>query len=108
MPKLHRAFMYLQCIYNMVGVTEGKFNIGDLVEVIDIGVGTREWPWGDTKVVAIYLGIEKTFSVYRYNLLKDLSEHHSSRNRSHVVWCHGKRRYICSDKDITLLAAAHT
>jgi hypothetical protein len=90
----------------MVKITEGIFNIGDLVQVIDIGAGTREWPWGDKKVVAIYLGIERTFSVFRYSLLKDLSEHHSNRNKSHVVWYQGRKRYISCDRDITLLAAA--
>ncbi len=91
----------------MVKITEGMFNIGDLVEVIDIGAGTREWPWGDKKVMAIYLGIEKTYSVYRYSLLKDLSEHQAGRNKSHVVWYKGRKRYICCDKDITLIASAN-
>ncbi len=91
----------------MTKITEGIFNIGDLVQVIDIGTGTREWPWGDQKIVAIYLGVEQTFSVFRYNLLEDISEHHSNRNKSHVVWCKGKRRYISCDRDISLLASVN-
>jgi len=91
----------------MIDVTEGIFNIGDLVEVIDIGNGTKKWPWGEKKVSAIYLGVENHNNFFRYNLLKDLSERCSSRNKSHVVWYEGKKRYIVNDSDITLLASVN-
>jgi len=80
-----------------------KLSIGDLVEFIDIGDGTDDYPWTEAPAVGIYLGkFEST--VFSYSVVKDLSapmDHHAW----HIIWSRGRRRHVCLSKDIKLLSS---
>ena len=72
------------------------FNIGDLVEIIYIGEGTVVFPWTETPVPGIYLGIME-FTHY-------VGPEESVRDICHKVWSMGKVRYINNVDEIRLLS----
>lgn len=88
--------------------TKDTFNIGDLVEVIDIGEGSEEFPWTEEPVAAIYMGLMEN-KIFGYNPIVDLSTTTCSGKETwHKVWYRGKVRYLALDKDLKLLSSHNT
>jgi len=85
-----------------------KLNVGDLVEVIDIGDGTPIRPWTENSVAAIYLGSYKSNRHFGYDSTTNMSILGRGPETWHIVWYSGKKRFIAKDTDIKLLSPHNT
>ncbi len=82
-----------------------KYELGDLVQVVDIGDGTLTAPWTETLTVGIYLGVDE-MKMFPYNAIDDLSRITPAHQVWHIVWARGRRRLVAHDGEIKLLAKA--
>jgi hypothetical protein len=82
-----------------------KYELGDLVQVVDIGDGTLTSPWTETMTVGIYLGTDE-LKMFPYNSIDDLSRISPQQQKWHIVWVRGRRRMVSHDGEIKLLAKA--
>ena len=87
--------------------SDQKYELGDLVQVIDIGDGTLTAPWTENLIVGIYLGPDE-MKMFPYNSIDDLSRMSPEYQKWHVVWVLGRRRLIAYEGEIKLLAKAKT
>ena len=80
-----------------------NFNIGDLVEVVDIGEGTPLHPWTEAPVPAIYMGSYEANRHFGFDPGSNMSI--LAPETWHIVWYRGRKRYISKSIDLKLLSS---
>jgi hypothetical protein len=85
-------------LYTIMDDSQDLYRVGDLVRIIYIGEGSAAFPWTETPVSGIYLGLTE-FTHYGGAIP-------TQKDVCHKIWAMGKVRYIASGEEIELLASA--
>jgi|TARA_Y100000034_G_C6830485_1_gene374811 hypothetical protein len=74
-----------------------KYNIGDLVEIVEIAESTAYFPWAKPPVPGIYLGLLET--------TLHLGPAKEEKTTCYKVWSLGKVRYVSTLEELKLLSS---